>query len=325
MNILILSCGTRNKIVQYFKKELGSGKVIAADCLKLAPALYDADIYYVVPRIDEIGYIDVILDICIREKIQGLFSLIDPELMLLAKNKDRFHQIGVEVFVSDYNVIDRCFDKVKMYDFCREHHISTVPTYKNFLEFLHAYEAQEIQFPVFVKPSKGSCSVHAKRVEDMKTLEMLCSQQPDIIIQKLMLGQEYGVDVYTDLISKKVVSIFIKEKILMRAGETDKSVSIIRKDIFDFITQFVNVLGTVGQIDIDLFEQDGKLYLSEVNPRFGGGYPHAYNCGINFPAMIINNIVGRENEIVIGNYEENIYMMKYLDVRMVNAQGQVLK
>lgn len=55
----------------------------------------------------------------------------------------------------------------------------------------------------------------------------------------------------------------------MRAGETDKSVSIIRKDIFDFITQFVNVLGTVGQIDIDLFEQDGKLYLSEVNPRFG--------------------------------------------------------
>ncbi len=55
----------------------------------------------------------------------------------------------------------------------------------------------------------------------------------------------------------------------MRAGETDKSVSIIRKDIFDFITQFVNVLGTVGQIDIDLFEQDGKLYLSEVNPRLG--------------------------------------------------------
>ena len=45
MNILILSCGTRNKIIQYFKKELkGQGKVIAADCWELAPALYEADI-----------------------------------------------------------------------------------------------------------------------------------------------------------------------------------------------------------------------------------------------------------------------------------------
>ena len=52
INILILSCGTRNKIVQYFKQELGTkGLVIAADCNKLAPALYEADKYFVVPGI----------------------------------------------------------------------------------------------------------------------------------------------------------------------------------------------------------------------------------------------------------------------------------
>ena len=52
MNILILSAGTRNKIVQYFRKELnGEGKVIATDCSNLAPAIYEADGYYIVPRI----------------------------------------------------------------------------------------------------------------------------------------------------------------------------------------------------------------------------------------------------------------------------------
>jgi len=46
MNILILSCGTRNKIIQYFRKELaGIGQVMATDCSELAPALYDADNY----------------------------------------------------------------------------------------------------------------------------------------------------------------------------------------------------------------------------------------------------------------------------------------
>ena len=51
MNILILSAGTRNKVVQYFRKALvGKGLVIATDCCEIAPAIYVADKYYIVPR-----------------------------------------------------------------------------------------------------------------------------------------------------------------------------------------------------------------------------------------------------------------------------------
>ena len=54
MNILILSAGTRDKVVQFFKKELeGRGRVIATDCSNIAPALYEADQAYLVPRITE--------------------------------------------------------------------------------------------------------------------------------------------------------------------------------------------------------------------------------------------------------------------------------
>ena len=90
-NILVLSAGTRNKIVQYFRKELaGKGRVAATDCSGLAPALYDADQAYLVPRIDAPGYVDRILDICRKEKIAGLFSLIDPELSLIASQRSVF-------------------------------------------------------------------------------------------------------------------------------------------------------------------------------------------------------------------------------------------
>ena len=59
MNILIASCGTRNKIVQYFKQALrGRGKVVATDCSPNAPALYEADVHYIVPRITEENYLD---------------------------------------------------------------------------------------------------------------------------------------------------------------------------------------------------------------------------------------------------------------------------
>ena len=44
VNILILSCGTRNLLVRYFKeKENGIGKVAGTDCSPHAPALYETD------------------------------------------------------------------------------------------------------------------------------------------------------------------------------------------------------------------------------------------------------------------------------------------
>lgn len=324
MNILILSCGTRNKIVQYFKHEL-NGNIIAADCWELAPALYEADKHYIVPKITDEKYVNEILKICQEENVQGVFSLIDPELSLLAKNKKEFDKIGVTVFVSDYEVVETCFDKGRMYDFCKDNSINTVPTYKNLSEFISAYTEEKEKFPVFVKPINGSCSVQAHEVTELETLKQLCENQPGMMIQRLMSGQEYGVDVYTDLISKKVTRVFVKKKLLMRAGETDKSVSVVRKDIFDFVEKFVSKLGTLGPIDIDLFEQDGELYISEVNPRFGGGYPHAYECGVNFIKLMINNMNGYENKPNVGNYREDIYMMKYLDLRLIDNRKQVLK
>ena len=90
-NILILSAGTRNKVVQYFKKELaGRGKVYATDCSSLAPAIYEADEAILVPRITEPGYVEQILEICREKRITGVLSLIDPELTLLAQHREAF-------------------------------------------------------------------------------------------------------------------------------------------------------------------------------------------------------------------------------------------
>ena len=116
MNILILSAGTRNKVVQYFKENIGEGgRVIATDCSNLAPAVYDADAFYLVPRITAPGYLDRILEICAKEKINGVFSLIDPELSLLAKEKEKFLAVGTTPIISGFDLVETCFDKYKMF------------------------------------------------------------------------------------------------------------------------------------------------------------------------------------------------------------------
>ncbi len=65
---------------------------------------------------------------------------------------------------------------------------------------------------------------------------------------------------------------------------------------------------------MDFFIKDGEYYLSEINPRFGGAYLHAYGAGVDFIKLILNNIQGIENGENIGDYDEDIIMMMYDDV-----------
>jgi carbamoyl-phosphate synthase large subunit len=315
LNILILSCGTRNKIVQYFKKALsGQGFVFATDCSELAPALYEADKHFIVPRMDDEGYLDIILSICKENNIKVVLTLIDPELSLLAENKETFLDIGTVPIISDFNIVEMCFDKYKMYQFLIQNGFQTVKSYIDKEQFYSDVEAGLINYPIFVKPVKGSASINISKVTSKEEIELLFSRYDNLMIQEFMDGIEFGADAYIDMISSELVAIFIKEKIKMRAGETDKSVSVKDKKLFDLIKKFVKRTGFKGIIDIDIFKINGEYFISEVNPRFGGGYPHAYESNVNIPNMIINNINGIVNEEEIGSYEEGIYMMKYNDI-----------
>lgn len=317
MNFLILAAGTRNKVVQYFKKVFdGIGKVVATDASLLGPAIYDADKYYIVPPISAPGYIELILDICKKEQISGVLSLIDPELSLLAAHEADFKAIGVTVIGSSYELCEMSLDKMQMYEWLTAHGYRCAKSWTDRGAFFAAVNAGEVSYPVFVKPVKGSASISISKAADSETVDLLLDHEDGLMIQEFLDGQEIGADVYIDMISGKVVSIFTKKKIKMRAGETDKAVSFKDPALFQLIEKFVLEAGYKGQIDIDIFEVDGKYYISEVNPRFGGGYPHAYECGCDHMKLILNNLNGITNKKNIGAYAEDVYMMKYNEVKI---------
>ena len=316
MNILVLSCGTRNKIIQYFKKELaGKGKIIATDMSPNAPALYEAEKYYLVPPINAPGYLEIIFDICKKENVRGVFSLIDPELSLLAEHEEQFRELGVKVIGSSLELCERALDKCKMYQWLVMHDYLCARSYADKDAFFADADKGLIDYPVFVKPIRGSASIEVTRADDRETVEHLFSHSEDgLMIQEYLKGQEFGADCYVDLISGELISIFVKKKLVMRAGETDKSVSYKDPELFSLIQRFVAESGFRGQIDIDLFKYNGRYYISEVNPRFGGGYPHAYESGVNHMAYIVKNLQGKKNTPRIGEYEEGLVMMKYNEI-----------
>src|SRR5699024_8004571 len=148
--------------------------------------------------------------------IKAILSLIDPELSFLAKHKEAFAQIGVVPIISEYEVVELCFDKYRMDTFLTETGFPTAKSYISTEEFYSDVNDSNISYPVFVKPVRGSASVNISKVNSKEEIELLFERFDGLMIQEFMDGTELGADVYIDLISGEPVAIFVKEKIQMR-------------------------------------------------------------------------------------------------------------
>jgi carbamoyl-phosphate synthase large subunit len=108
--------------------------------------------------------------------VKGVLSLIDPELSLLAKHRQAFLDVGTTPIVSDYEVIEICFDKYSMFRFLTKNGFRTMKSYIDKEEFYKDLEAGLITFPVFVKPVKGSASININKVMSKDELEVLLNR-----------------------------------------------------------------------------------------------------------------------------------------------------
>jgi carbamoyl-phosphate synthase large subunit len=325
MNILMCSVGRRGELIKDFKKSLDSeSKIVATDCSCYAPALYLADKQYIVPRIDDSNYLNVLLDICAKESINAITTFIDPEIELLAENREKFEALGVEVLAPYKETAELCFDKYKMYLRLKDVGIKTPLTFDTFNEFYVAWADKKIQFPVFVKPRTGSGSVGARKAFTIEQLKEAKTQEPELIIQEYMNCEDLDADVYIDTITHEAVSIFTKKKIETKIGGASKTISFKDNKLFELIETIVRHFKFNGPIDMDFFHRDGEYYLSEINPRFGGAYLHAYGAGVDFIKLIKNNIENKPNEKEIGNYDDGVVMMMF-DSVVIKKKDELVK
>lgn len=324
MNILFCSVGRRGELLKDFRKSMGDkGKIVATDLSPYAPALYFADKVYLTPRIDDPVYLDTIVDICKKEEIDAVTTVIDPEIEILAKNRNKFKEIGVEVLAPYEATAKLCFDKFAMYEYLVERGLPTVLTFDGYDSFKRAFDQGRISLPIFVKPRNGSGSVGARKISTLDALKAALETEPSLIVQEYMDGEDLDADVYVDTISHEAVAIFSKKKISTTIGGANKTISFKDEKLFCLIKKIVQEFKFNGPIDMDFFKKNGEYYLSEINPRFGGAYLHAYGAGVDFVKLIENNLSGKENDSYIGEYDENVVMMMY-DSVVIKKQDELI-
>lgn len=305
MNVLFTCAGRRNYLLRFFKEELaGAGKVLATDMDGSAVALIEADISFVTPAVSAPEYIECLRDICEKNNVGLLISLNDLELTKLSVHQSVFESVNTRVLISSPEVIDMCFDKMKTSQFLEQQGFNSPRTYNSISEASHAIGHAEVSFPLFVKPRWGSASIQIYKVTSEAELNLAVelsqyqlaktalgtigeNSDAQILIQESLGGNEYGIDVLNDF-DGNPVACYVKRKLGMRAGETDKSQLIDSNELYELGMKLGAAVGHVGNLDCDVFYDGQTAVVLELNPRFGGGYPFSHMSGANYPKAILD-------------------------------------
>ncbi|MCB0446726.1 MAG: ATP-grasp domain-containing protein [Gelidibacter sp.] len=327
-NILFTCAGRRNYLINYFKEALNNqGKIYAVDMSLSAPAMVDADISILVPSIYSNNYISELKNIITKHHITAVISLNDLELPILSKHKQELESFGTKVIISSEEVIDIAFDKIKTFNFIKNIGLQTPKTFTTLNDAKNAIKDQSLLFPLVVKPRWGSASIGIDFPDSIEELELAFKLQQlrlkksilntasehdfdnAILIQEKIDGKEYGMDILNDF-EGNYVGTFVREKLNMRSGETDKAVSVIDSKFEKLGKTISENLKHIGNLDCDVFVADDKLYVLELNPRFGGGYPFSHEAGINTAAIYIEWLKGKTEVSQFNNYQPNLAFSK---------------
>jgi len=304
-NVLLTCAGRRCFVIRAFKQALNNcGRVFACDATVEAPALQIADKGFVVPSVEADNYVDALLTICRDHRVRLLIPALEPELPLLAAHRARFIEIGTLPLVSSLEIVATCYDKLEAAKFLERCGLIVPRTYVDLGAARHALSRGEITFPLVVKPRWGVGSIGLAIAADdqeldfaFKTTEkqIACSffaqvsaaaPEGRVLIQECLSGEEYGLDIVNDLNGRHVCT-FAKRKLKMRAGQTDRAITVNDGNLEKLGRLIGQQLGHVGILDCDLFASDEGYRVIDLNPRIGGGYPFSHVAGANVPSALV--------------------------------------
>ena len=308
MNLLFSCIGQRGYIADFFRAHLSpSDRIIGTGNTKWTPGFADCDASFILPDIDHEDYVPSVLDLCEREHINAVLSFSDPDVFKLSTAEERFAERGVVPLMPAPKIAEIAFDKLKTFEFLRDHGYSTPKTAADLSS------ARELKQPLYVKPRRGSGSRSTFLARSADELEVLFTYESDMIVQEAIFGEEIDIELCGDL-DGRPVGICTWRKFKSRLGETERAETFRDPSILDFGLRLGELLRVRGPMDVDVIRVEDELFVLELNPRFGGGYPVSHLAGADFPRLLLQML--RPGSAIEANFgfEPGVVMMKRLEI-----------
>jgi carbamoyl-phosphate synthase large subunit len=309
--VLFTCAGQRVDIVGAFRR--AGAATIATDVNPLAPALYHADRHALVPRIDEPEYVPRLRALVDEHDVSLIVPLTDLDQVTLARGRE---ELGAIVLLPDAEIVERLGDKYLAHLLLEDHGIASPPTW------LPNGVPDDAEFPLLVKARHGFGSRHIYRAADPAQLGFFLGYTPvDSIVQACLAGEEFSIDVFCDL-DGRCLNAIPRTMIESKGGESIKGMTIRDERLIELARDVAEKLQLVGPANIQCFrEADGSHFLTDINPRFGGGFPLPLAAGGRYPELALALARGERPEPRLGDFREGIVMTRFFSDLSLTENG----
>ncbi|WP_421743371.1 ATP-grasp domain-containing protein [Cellulomonas sp.] len=290
----------------------GDVEVIAADMDRWASALYlvDAGSRHLVPAGRAADFVDVVRKLCLDERVDVLFPTVDVELPKLAAVRDELLADGTILASPSLSTLETCLDKLALAAACAR----TVRVPRT--ELIGTPQAVSgWDFPVIVKPRRGAGSRGIRLIGTQAELDAVHDAEEDLLVQELLPGDEYSVDVLAGL-DGRVIAAVPRARLRVDSGVAVAGVTVHDDELVETASAVARAIGLTTVANVQLKRDvDGRPALLEVNPRFPGAMPLTIAAGVDMPSLTLDAVLGRPvpdhvdfQEIANVRYLEDVFL-----------------
>jgi len=263
----------------------------------------------------EEAYIQAVLRICEKEKIDTIFPSFDPQVYVFSKNKKRFEKIGVLIPIPDYEIVITPLDKYRTIRAAQEVGFPCPKTYLPESEDDLKGIADELGFPLVVKPRFSSAGRGTAVVRDLPELlgeiRLVIESRGMPLMQECIPGNRgQYIHLLLDRSGELKLAFHKQFHRYFRNGTFSMHRESIAPNPYGIHScRLLKDLGWWGAaiVETRVDPRDNIPKLMEINPRVGAGLWNLTELGINEPWMCLKIARGEEAEGV-KDYPVAVYL-----------------
>jgi carbamoyl-phosphate synthase large subunit len=260
----------------------------SADIDPLSPGLYlvPPDRRLLLPRGDDPGFADAVLELCERHDLRLVVPTVDSELLPLADRRDDFEAIGASVLVGSSEALRLCLDKWLLMQRCE----GLVPIPRSAPYDLD-FDVADWELPILAKPRQGSGSRGVRVIEAPGDLDGV-ERDGSLLIQAHLPGTEYSLDTMLGA-DGEVRAVVPRARLKVDSGIAITSRTVHDPELERIGGDAARAVGLTGVANVQVKDDpEGTPRLIEINPRFPGTMPLTIASGVDMPVLLVREALG---------------------------------